>query len=64
MAAAPDPARNYHEALKRHHESTGLWFIHGAKFSEWMEKGDLFLWIHGIRESLPPPRISTTEFIA
>jgi hypothetical protein len=48
--SAPDPARNYHEALAKHHQSTGLWVIHGTEFLEWMEKGDSFLCVHGIRE--------------
>ena len=46
--SAPDPSINHNEASKRHHDGTGLWFVHGGAFKEWKKQTRSFLWLHGI----------------
>jgi hypothetical protein len=43
----PDPSTNHTEALKKHHDGTGLWFIQGDTFNEWKRQPRSFLWLHG-----------------
>ena len=43
------PSKTYHGALKDRLEDTGLWFTNGARFAQWKETADDFLWISGAR---------------
>jgi len=44
---APDATVNYHEACKKRHSGTGLWFVKGASFSAWLAEPNSFLWLYG-----------------
>jgi hypothetical protein len=44
------PSTNYHGALKVRLEDTGLWFIDGARFTQWKTAADDFVWICGTRK--------------
>ena len=39
---------NYHKALKRRHEGTGMWLLQNERYNTWMMSGRSFLWLHGI----------------
>jgi hypothetical protein len=44
---APDASINYHEACKKRHPRTGLWFINGPEFHAWLQTPSSFLWVNG-----------------
>lgn len=44
---APDATINYNEACKKRHLSTGLWFVKGFSFLDWLAKPNSFLWLNG-----------------
>jgi hypothetical protein len=44
---APDALINYHEACKKKHPGTGLWFINGPEFNTWLRTPSSFLWLNG-----------------
>lgn len=44
----PDPTLNYQRALKLRQADTGLWFVDGEKFQNWMKDPSSRLWLHGI----------------
>jgi hypothetical protein len=46
--SAADPSINYANALDKRHKGTGLWFIGGQAFADWLERSSSFLWLHGI----------------
>jgi hypothetical protein len=46
--SAPNPSTNYIKAIEQRHEGTGLWFVHGKKFSTWKEQSDSILWLYSI----------------
>jgi hypothetical protein len=46
--SAPDPSRNYINALEKRHQGTGAWFIDSYAFADWNERSNSFLWLHGI----------------
>ncbi|KAH9956629.1 ankyrin repeat-containing domain protein [Russula dissimulans] len=42
----PDPSINHNVACASHHDTTGMWFVHGSLVNEWKSNGS-FLWVHG-----------------
>lgn len=44
---APDPSTNFNVACKKRHSGTGMWFIQGDSFNEWIRKPRSFLWLRG-----------------
>ena len=44
---APDATINFNEALKMKHPRTGLWFVQGSEFKDWLETPSSFLWLVG-----------------
>ncbi len=44
--SAPDPSTNHRRARRGRSDNTGLWFIEGRAFKEWMEKNQL-IWLYG-----------------
>ncbi|KAF7134067.1 hypothetical protein CNMCM5793_005696 [Aspergillus hiratsukae] len=46
--SSPDPSNNLNEALERHHEGTGSWFLESDPFQEWKSGTRRHLWLHGI----------------
>jgi hypothetical protein len=46
--SAPDPSKNYVNALEKRHQGTGAWFIEGQAFADWKKQSHSFLWLHGI----------------
>lgn len=44
---APDASVNYNSALSKAHPGTGLWFLNGKEFDEWLLAENSFLWIYG-----------------
>src|ERR1700722_567861 len=50
--SATIPSRNYNGALKARMDSTGVWFINGARFTKWKSDADFFIWVSGTRKFL------------
>ncbi|KAF7158590.1 hypothetical protein CNMCM5623_003650 [Aspergillus felis] len=46
--STPDPSINLNEALEKHHEGTGSWFLESEPFNEWKSGKRRHLWLHGI----------------
>ncbi|THX46709.1 Pfs, NACHT and ankyrin domain protein [Aureobasidium pullulans] len=46
--SAPDPSIDYHEALEKRHDGTGLWFLESDVFLDWKTRPHSFLWLCGI----------------
>jgi hypothetical protein len=46
--SCPDPSVNLNEALERHLEGTGSWFLESDPFKEWEYRTRQHLWLHGI----------------
>ncbi|RLL95993.1 hypothetical protein CFD26_106093 [Aspergillus turcosus] len=46
--SSPDPSINLNEAIERHHEGTGSWFLESDPFQEWKSGTRQHLWLHGI----------------
>lgn len=44
---APDAIINFNEAAEKKHPDTGLWFVKGDNFANWLEKSRSFLWLVG-----------------
>lgn len=44
---APDAYMNHHAIYAKHHPSTGLWFINGHHFANWLVERNSFLWLNG-----------------
>ncbi|KAL4867877.1 hypothetical protein BDV12DRAFT_186298 [Aspergillus spectabilis] len=45
--AAPDVTSNHQSACDKHHTGTGLWFVNGSSFKNWLVERNSFLWVHG-----------------
>jgi hypothetical protein len=45
---APNAQENQYLSRKKHHASTGDWFINGDDFCKWLKTPNSFLWIHGV----------------
>ncbi|KAL4963354.1 uncharacterized protein BDV14DRAFT_210017 [Aspergillus stella-maris] len=45
--AAPDATSNHNSAREKHHTDTGLWFVNGSFFKNWLVKRNSFFWVHG-----------------
>ncbi|KAL3488651.1 hypothetical protein BJX62DRAFT_253118 [Aspergillus germanicus] len=48
---APDATSDHHIACEKHHTDTGLWFVEGQEFKDWLMKRNSFLWINGFAGS-------------
>jgi Cdc6-like AAA superfamily ATPase len=46
--SSPDTSINLNEALERHHEGTGSWFLDSDPFQEWKSGTRRHIWLHGI----------------
>ncbi|KAJ7897905.1 ectomycorrhiza-induced ankyrin-domain/NACHT-domain-containing protein [Mycena olivaceomarginata] len=44
----PNPGANHGRARKLRVVDTSVWLVKTTKFAEWKEKGNSFLWVHGI----------------
>ncbi|KAJ5605672.1 hypothetical protein N7510_008453 [Penicillium lagena] len=44
---APDTAINHNAACAKRHTGTGLWFINGNHYANWLSQRNSFLWING-----------------
>lgn len=44
---APDASLNHNTTYAKHHISTGLWFINGGSFANWLVEHNSFLWLNG-----------------
>jgi hypothetical protein len=44
---APDATTNFNLACANKHPGTGLWFVRGSLFSEWLQTPNSFLWLRG-----------------
>ncbi|CAH0050945.1 unnamed protein product [Clonostachys solani] len=44
---APDPSSDFNEIAKKRHTETGVWFVEGLEFKQWLEKPCSFLWLVG-----------------
>jgi hypothetical protein len=44
---APDISINHNAIYAKHHPKTGLWFINGHQFANWLVERNSFLWING-----------------
>ncbi|KAL4941531.1 hypothetical protein BDV06DRAFT_179665 [Aspergillus oleicola] len=45
--AAPDATSNHNNACDKHHTGTGLWFVNGSYFRNWLVERNSFLWVNG-----------------
>ncbi|KAL0943407.1 uncharacterized protein CTRU02_201293 [Colletotrichum truncatum] len=44
---APDATINFNDACAKKHPGTGLWFVKGEEFSNWLKTRGSFLWLKG-----------------
>lgn len=44
---APDASSDQNAACAKRHPSTGLWFVNGHQFRNWLEEHNSFLWLNG-----------------
>lgn len=44
---APDATINHQAACGKRHPGTGLWFVKGSVFSDWLTQDNSFLWLNG-----------------
>ncbi|CAI7598480.1 unnamed protein product [Penicillium manginii] len=44
---APDATVNHHSACAKRRAETGMWFIDGQHYSDWLEQDNSFLWLNG-----------------
>ncbi|KAJ6089813.1 hypothetical protein N7467_005029 [Penicillium canescens] len=44
---APDATINHNAAWEKRHAKTGMWFIDGHHFKNWMTQPNSFLWVNG-----------------
>lgn len=44
---APDASINHHTTCAKRHQSTGLWFVNGHHFTNWLVERNSFLWLNG-----------------
>jgi hypothetical protein len=44
---APDASLNHNAACAKRHQNTGLWFVNGHHFSDWLVERNSFLWLNG-----------------
>ena len=54
----PDPRTNHKNATKKHHINTGSWLLENSMYTDWKQKQNSFMWIHGICEQLSTGAIS------
>ncbi|KAJ5623881.1 NACHT nucleoside triphosphatase, partial [Penicillium lagena] len=43
----PDASLNHNVACAKRHQSTGLWFVNGHHFANWLVERNSFLWLNG-----------------
>jgi hypothetical protein len=48
---APDATIDHNAACEKHHAGTGLWFVEGPSYADWLVKRNSFLWAHGFAGS-------------
>lgn len=48
--SAPDVYANHVSNRKKHQAETGLWFLSGKIYRDWLQSPKSFLWIYGIRK--------------
>ncbi|KAJ6027441.1 NACHT nucleoside triphosphatase [Penicillium canescens] len=44
---APDASLNHNAACAKSHRNTGLWFVNGHHFRNWLHERNSFLWLNG-----------------
>jgi predicted transport protein len=44
---APDASLNHNAACAKRHQDTGLWFVNGYHFRNWLTEHNSFLWLNG-----------------
>ncbi|RMZ89129.1 hypothetical protein DV736_g3648, partial [Chaetothyriales sp. CBS 134916] len=44
---APDSTIDHQTACAKRHPGTGLWFVKGPKFADWLTQDNSFLWLNG-----------------
>ncbi|KAL4793151.1 hypothetical protein BDV19DRAFT_231391 [Aspergillus venezuelensis] len=44
---APDATIDHNAACEKHHTGTGLWFVEGPSYADWLVKRNSFVWVHG-----------------
>ncbi|KAL4736686.1 hypothetical protein BDV11DRAFT_211045 [Aspergillus similis] len=44
---APDATSDHNAACEKHHTGTGIWFLEGHHFRNWLMERNSFLWVNG-----------------
>lgn len=47
---APDATVNHHSACAKRRAETGMWFIDGQHYSDWLEQDNMVEWVRGPRQ--------------
>jgi hypothetical protein len=48
---ALDVTIDHNAACEKYHTGTGLWFVEGPSYADWLVKRNSFLWVHGFARS-------------